>query len=229
MTDTRFPDIKACVFDAYGTLFDVDAAARQEKDRLGENWKTLSDIWRLKQLQYTWLRSLQGNYTDFWKITEDALDFAMEAENLNDKALKARLMDLYLTLSAYEEVPQTLKKLKEAGIKCAILSNGSPQMLEAAVENAGISSLLDGVYSVAEVKVFKPHPKVYELAVDRLGVDARHISFQSSNGWDAYSAKDFGFNTIWCNRFDQAAERLPSSPDCQIKNLTQMFPIVGVT
>jgi 2-haloacid dehalogenase len=227
MTETRLTGIKACVFDAYGTLFDVDAAARQEKDNLGDQWKSLSDIWRMKQLQYTWLRSLQGNYKDFWGITEDALDFALASTGISDKAQKKRLMDLYLKLSAYEEVPETLRKLKAAGIKCAILSNGSPAMLQAAVDNAGIGDLLDGIYSVADVKVFKPHPKVYDLAVDKLNIDARHISFQSSNGWDAYSARDFGFNTIWCNRFDQADERLPDSPDCQIKNLTEMLPIVG--
>lgn len=228
MTETRLSNIKACVFDAYGTLFDVDAAARNEKESLGENWKIISDTWRLKQLQYTWLRSLQGNYKDFWSITEDALDFALASANMSDVSLKKRLMDLYLKLSAYEEVPQTLKKLKAAGFKCAILSNGSPEMLQAAVENAGIADLLDGVFSVADVKVFKPHPKVYELAVEKLEIEARHISFQSSNGWDAYSAKDFGFKTIWCNRFDQAEERLPSSPDCQIRNLAQMLPILGL-
>ena len=228
MTETRLHNIKACVFDAYGTLFDVDAAARTEKENLGENWKIISDTWRLKQLQYTWLRSLQGNYKDFWSITEDALDFALASANMPDPSLKKRLMDLYLKLSAYDEVPGTLKKLKAAGFKCAILSNGSPEMLQAAVENAGIADLLDGVFSVADVKVFKPHPKVYELAVEKLGIEARHISFQSSNGWDAYSAKDFGFNTIWCNRFEQADERLPASPDCQIRNLTQMLPILGL-
>jgi 2-haloacid dehalogenase len=228
MAEFRLSNIKACVFDAYGTLFDVDAAARQEQEKLGANWKIISDTWRLKQLQYTWLRSLQGNYTSFWTITEDALDFAMSSADMQDKALKQRLMDLYLKLSAYEEVPETLKKLKAAGFKCAILSNGSPEMLSAAVDNAGIAQYLDGVYSVADVKVFKPHPKVYELAVEGLDVEARHISFQSSNGWDAYSAKDFGFNTLWCNRFNQADEQIPSQPDYQIRNLTEMLPILGL-
>ncbi|MEH6497213.1 MAG: haloacid dehalogenase type II [Pseudomonas marincola] len=228
MTDTPLKNIKACVFDAYGTLFDVDAAARQEQKALGDNWKVISDVWRLKQLQYTWLRSLQGNYISFWNVTEDALDFALASADMNDAALKKRLMDLYLKLSAYDEVPETLKSLKVAGIKCAILSNGSPEMLDAAVENAGIADLLDGIYSVADVGVFKPHPSVYELAVEKLDISAAHISFQSSNGWDAYSAKDFGFNAIWCNRFGQANERLPSGPDFQITNLTQMLPLVGV-
>ncbi|OUR75686.1 haloacid dehalogenase, type II [Alphaproteobacteria bacterium 46_93_T64] len=228
MTTKPFTNIKACVFDAYGTLFDVDAAARQEQASLGDNWKAISDVWRLKQLQYTWLRSLQGNYISFWNVTEDALDFALETANMNDAALKKRLMDLYLKLSAYDEVPETLRRLKAAGIKCAILSNGSPEMLDAAVNNAGISDLLDGIYSVADVGIYKPHPSVYELAVNGLETSAAHISFQSSNGWDAYSAKDFGFNTIWCNRFSQAEERLPATPDFQITNLTQMLQLVGI-
>lgn len=228
MAEFRLNHIKACVFDAYGTVFDVDAAARQEQEKLGANWKVISDTWRLKQLQYTWLRSLQGNYTSFWTVTEDALNFAMASADIHDDALKQRLMDLYLKLTTYEEVPETLKKLKAAGLKCAILSNGSPEMLNAAVENAGIAQYLDGIYSVADVQVFKPHPKVYELAVEGLDVEARHISFQSSNGWDAYSAKDFGFNTLWCNRFNQADEQIPSQPDRQIRNLTEMLPILGL-
>ncbi|WP_169568918.1 haloacid dehalogenase type II [Sneathiella limimaris] len=228
MTSGKLEDIKACVFDAYGTLFDVDAAARQEQEALGDQWKSISDVWRLKQLQYTWLRSLQGNYIDFWRVTGDALDFALQSANISDGKLRERLMNLYMTLTAYEEVTEVLERLKGAGIKCAILSNGSPDMLKAAVNNAGIHDLLDGVYSVASVKVYKPHPSVYDLAVTGLDLDARQISFQSSNGWDAYSAKDYGFKTLWCNRFGQAEERLPSSPDFQITNLREMLPILGV-
>ncbi len=228
MTLTKIDGIKACVFDAYGTLFDVNAAARNEQKALGSKWQEISDVWRLKQLQYTWLRSLQDNYTSFWNVTEDALTFALASAEIDDEALKKRLMDLYLQLTVYDEVPETLKRLQDAGIKCAILSNGSPDMLNAAVANAGIASLLDGIYSVEELGVFKPHPSVYQLAVDHLNISGRHISFQSSNGWDAYSAKDFGFNTIWCNRFGQAAEQIPSTPDCQVTDLSQMLPILGL-
>ena len=228
MTTISNSAVKACVFDAYGTLFDVDAAARQERESLGENWKLISDTWRLKQLQYTWLRSLQGNYISFWNITEDALDYALETANMQDAALKTRLMDLYYKLSCYEEIPATLKALKNAGLKCAILSNGGKDMLKAAVDNAGIADLLDGIYSVEDLGIYKPHPSVYQMAVDRLGLEASEISFQSSNGWDAYSAKDFGCQVIWCNRFDQAAERLPQSPDFQIKNLSEMLPLLGI-
>lgn len=228
MTDKTLSNVKACVFDAYGTLFDVDAAARAEQGNLGDDWKAISDVWRLKQLQYTWLRSLQGNYVSFWNITEDALDFALESADRNEPDLKKRLMDLYLELSCYEEVPSVLKALNEAGIKCAILSNGSPDMLNAAVENAGIADYLDASLSVESVGVFKPHPSVYELAIAHFDIAASNVSFQSSNGWDAYSAKDFGFQTIWCNRFGQADERLSEAPDFQITNLKEMLPILGL-
>ncbi len=224
----RLEGVKACVFDAYGTLFDVNAAAREEQAALGEKWEQISDVWRTKQLQYTWLRSLQDNYVSFWQVTEEALNFALTSAGISDNALKKRLMDLYLKLDVYEEVPETLKKLKDAGLKTAILSNGSPDMLQSAVDNAGIADLLDGVYSVESVGVFKPHPSVYQMAIDELEISASHMSFQSSNGWDAYSAKDFGFQTLWCNRFGQADEQIPSAPDQQITNLSQMLPILGL-
>jgi len=224
----RLEGVKACVFDAYGTLFDVNAAAREEQAALGKKWEQISDVWRTKQLQYTWLRSLQDNYVSFWQVTEEALNFALASADISDEALKKRLMDLYLKLDVYEEVPETLKKLKDAGLKTAILSNGSPAMLQSAVDNAGIADLLDGVYSVETVGVFKPHPSVYQMAVDELEISASHMSFQSSNGWDAYSAKDFGFQTLWCNRFGQADEQIPATPDQQITNLSQMLPILGL-
>ena len=234
MTDSRFimslrlDHIQACVFDAYGTLFDVNAAARAEQAALGDKWEEIANIWRLKQLQYSWLRSLQRRHTDFWEVTGDALDFALASVKLDDPALRSRLMNLYLTLSAYPEVQETLQKLQAAGIRCAILSNGSPKMLGAAVENAGIDPFLDGIYSIEEVGVYKPDPRTYQLAVDRLGIGSSEICFQSSNGWDAYGAKAFGFNVLWCNRFDQTAERLPGTPDGQIKSLAELPAIIGV-
>ena len=228
MTQPDFSNIKACVFDAYGTLFDVDAAARHEKDALGENWKSLSDLWRLKQLQYTWLLSLQGNYRSFWDITEDALQFAMKANQISDAKLAARLMQIYRELDCYPEVPETLKTLKEAGIKCAILSNGDMDMLQSAVDNAKIGEYLDAILTVQDVNIFKPHPSVYQLANERLNLPSEAISFQSSNGWDAFSAKDYGFNVIWCNRFDQPDEQIPSAPDHQIKTLNQMLPLLNI-
>lgn len=175
------PGIRACVFDAYGTLFDYASAAAGCRDVLGERLGPLTALWRDKQLRYTWLRALQGRHADFWQVTGDALDFALETLGLEDPQLRAPLMDLYRTLDAFPEVPEMLKRLKAAGLKTAILSNGSPDMLDAAVKRAGIESLLDAVLSVELVGICKPHPKVYQLAVDRLGIPAGAIAFQSSN------------------------------------------------
>lgn len=218
--------IRACVFDAYGTLFDVNSAAQREADALGAKWLPLAELWRAKQLQYTWLRSLAGHYVDFQQVTADALDFAMESLGLTDAGLRARLMHLYLRLGAYPEVTETLARLKAGGMKLAILSNGSPAMLSAAVGNAGIVDLLDEVLSVADVGVYKPHPSVYQLAVDRLQAAPAEICFVSSNGWDAFSAKAFGLNVVWCNRAGQPRERIPSQPDAEIATLSALPEIV---
>jgi 2-haloacid dehalogenase len=226
VTTLKLDGVKACVFDAYGTLFDVNSAARAAQDSLGEHWQPLAELWRAKQLQYTWLRSLAGRHADFWQVTGNALDFAMASLRLADPALRERLMNLYLTLSAYPEVPETLQRLKSAGIKRAILSNGSPKMLAAAAENAGIAELLDAVLSVEQVGVYKPHPSVYGLACQHLKLAAPQICFLSSNGWDAYSAKAFGFRVLWCNRFAQAAEHIPETPDAQIATLAEVPAIV---
>jgi len=223
------PGIRACVFDAYGTLFDVNSAAARESEALGENRRPLSDLWRTKQLQYTWLRSLAGSHVDFWQVTGDALDFAMTSLKLDDPALRQRLMDLYLHLSPYPEVSGTLQRLKAGRMKLAILSNGAPTMLSAAVESAGLAELLDAVLSVEDVKIFKPHPSVYQIAVDRLGLRPDEICFVSSNGWDAFSAKAFGFRVVWCNRFGQAPERIPALPDTEVNELTALPEIVGTT
>ncbi|MEX0583129.1 MAG: haloacid dehalogenase type II, partial [Sneathiella sp.] len=224
----KLENIKACVFDAYGTLFDVNAATRAEQAALGDKWEEIANLWRLKQLQYSWLRSLQKRHADFWDVTGDALDFALASVKLDDPALRDRLMNLYLTLSAYPEVKETLQRLQAAGVRCAILSNGTPKMLDAAVENAGIAPFLDGVYSVEDIGIYKPDPRTYQMAVDRLNILPSEISFQSSNGWDAYGAKAFGFNVLWCNRFGQAAERLPGTPDGQITSLAELPAIIGV-
>jgi 2-haloacid dehalogenase len=223
---TKLRDIRACVFDAYGTLFDVNSAARSAQNELGEKWQPLAELWRAKQLQYTWLRGLGGRHADFWQVTGDALDFAMSTLRIEDAALRARLMNLYLTLDAYPEVPATLKRLKQAGMKLVMLSNGTPAMLEAAAGSAGIADLFDAVLSVEKVKVYKPHPSVYQLACDRFNMAAERICFLSSNGWDAYSAKAFGLRVVWCNRFAQAPERIPETPDAQIVTLAELADIV---
>lgn len=217
---TRLHDIDACVFDAYGTLFDFNSAARAAQDELGPDWQKLSDLWRLKQLQYTWLRGLAGHHAEFWQVTGDALDFALATLRVERPGLRQRLMDLYLELGTYPEVPAMLQTLKARGMKLAILSNGSPSMLAAVVAHSGLSGVFDAVLSVEEVGVFKPHPSVYGLAAQRLALPPARICFLSSNGWDAYSAKAFGFRVLWCNRFGQAPERIPATPDGEIEDLS---------
>ena len=213
--------IRACVFDAYGTLFDFAAAANSCRDVLGEKTDSLTALWRDKQLQYSWLRSLQGHYTDFWQVTGDALDYAIETLGV-DAALRGRLMGLYRRLSAFPEVPDVLRRLKETGFATAILSNGSPSMLSDAVDAARIGALLDAVLSVDEVGVFKTDPRVYQLAVDRMGVPASAICFVSSNAWDAHAASAFGMRVVWCNRYGQRRERLPGAPDREIRTLGEL-------
>jgi len=227
MTQTVLNRIDACVFDAYGTLFDVSSVARGAQDALGERWQALSDLWRTKQLQYTWLRGLAGHHVDFWQVTGDALDYAMTTLNIEDCALRDRLMNLYLSISAYPEVPTMLAALKAKGKKLAILSNGSPSMLAAAVGNSGIADYFDAVLSVEEVGVYKPHPNVYGMVPHNLDVAKEKVCFLSSNSWDAYSAKAFGFKVLWCNRFGQAPERIPAAPDGEIKDLSSLPELVS--
>jgi len=219
--------VQGCVFDAYGTLFDFAAAARNCRDVLGDDIDRLTALWRDKQLQYTWLRAAQGRHADFWQVTGDALDFALETLGLTKPGLRDRLMSLYLTLDPFPEVSSVLARLKAAGLQTAILSNGSPAMLDAAVKAAKLETLLDAVLSVEEVGVYKPHPRVYQLAVDRLGISSSAISFQSSNAWDAYAASAFGMQVVWCNRYGQRRERLPGSPNREIRSLTELPALVG--
>ena len=228
MNVTKLDGIGACVFDAYGTLFDVNAAAQHCAADLGDKWLPLAELWRGRQLQYTWLRSLMGEYADFWQVTGEALDFAMDALDLEDSALRERLMELYLQLDAYPEVASVLKQLRDSGMKTAILSNGSPKMLAAAVANAGIGDYLDAVISADQIKVYKTAPAVYQLAVDQLGVAPSGICFQSSNAWDAHAASNFGFRVAWVNRFGQARERLPGNPDVMLDSLEGLPALVGL-
>ena len=217
--------LATCVFDAYGTLFDVSAAARAAaeepgRDALAECWQSLSAHWRTKQLQYTWLRAVTGDHADFWAVTQDGLDWAMEAVGLDDPDLRVRLLDLYRELSAYPEVPAMLRTLKEAGHPTAILSNGSPEMLDSAVHSAGIGDLLDAVLSVESVGVFKPSPLVYDLVGGHFGSAKSDVLFVSSNGWDASCAAAYGFRTVWVNRAGEPVDRLPGRPDRVLSDLT---------
>jgi 2-haloacid dehalogenase len=228
MTNVPLAGIKACVFDAYGTLFDFAAATRGCRDVLGADTDKLTALWRDKQLQYTWLRSLGGHYADFWQVTGEALDFALETLGIDREGLRDRLMTLYLTLATFPEVPDVLRRLKQGGMRTAILSNGSPRMLEAIVAGNNLGALLDAVLSVDEAGVYKTHPKVYQLTVDRLGVPAGRIAFQSSNAWDAWAASAFGMRVVWCNRYGQRRERLPGKPDCEVRSLAELPALVGV-
>jgi len=227
MADGPLIGVKACLFDAYGTLFDFASAARNCRDVPPDQIGPLTNLWRDKQLQYTWLRAVQGLHADFWQVTRDALDYSLETLGVGGHGLSDRLMQLYLELEPFPEVPEVLARLRRSGVRMAILSNGSPKMLEAVVNSANLGRYFDAVLSVEEVGVFKPHPKVYQLAVDRLGVAAGAISFQSSNAWDAYAASAFGMQVVWCNRYGQRRERLPGAPDREIKTLAELPPLVG--
>ena len=218
--------VRACVFDAFGTLFDLASAAARCNDVLGDKTAAVATLWREKQITYTWLRATQNLHADFWQVTGDALDFTLETLAISDPAVRERLMGLYRKLDHFPEVPDTLRRLKAAGFTTAILSNGTPDMLRDLVASSGLGQLLDHVLSVEEVGVFKPHPSVYQLAVDRLGVPANQISFQSSNAWDAHAASAFGMRVVWCNRYGQRRERLPGTPDREIRTLAELPSLV---
>lgn len=217
--------ITTYVFDAYGTLLDVNAAAKSaaaEPDHaaLSEVWPALARDWRLKQLQYTWLRAVAGRHCDFWQVTQDGLDWAMEANGLDSSATRKRLLELYWELAAYPEVPAMLKTLKDAGKATAILSNGSPDMLLGAVTSAGIAGDLDAVLSVEDVGVFKPADAVYDMVGTHFGCPKEEVLFVSSNGWDAAGAAGYGFQTVWVNRAGEPMDRLYAAPHHVLSDLT---------
>lgn len=217
--------ITTCVFDAYGTLFDVNAAARSaalEPDHrvIAEVWPQLARDWRLKQLQYTWLRAVAGQHCDFWQVTKDGLDWALEAAGIDAPDTRERLLALYWELAAYPEVPVMLATLKANNIKTAILSNGSPEMLMGAVRSAGLEEVLDATMSVESVGVFKPHAKVYDMVGAHFGCADDEVLFVSSNGWDAAGAAGYGFQTAWVNRAGEPQDRLYAMPHHILKDLT---------
>lgn len=229
MSTPKIASIKACVFDAYGTLLDFNAAVRRCADEIGDDAAQLSDIWRQKQLQYTWLRSLMGTHADFWQVTGEALDFALAAIKIENQELREKLMALYRKLDAFPDASETLCRLKAGGMRTAILSNGSPDMLEAAVHANKLENSLDYVQSVEEVGVFKPDPRVYQLSVDRLSVAPNEICFMSSNSWDVAGAAAFGFKVIWINRYNQPMEHLPGKPDLTLETLTPLPEMFGLS
>ena len=219
MTSVIFKSVRYAVFDAYGTLFDVHSAASRYQARLGEQAQAVSALWRTKQLEYTWLRSLMQRYVDFWKVTHAALDYALDSHGIDDNSLRKDLLSAYHELTCYPEVPDTLNKIKQMGLGTAILSNGSPEMLEAGVSNSNLEKVLDLIISVDTIEIFKPSPIVYQLATDQLGCNPEEILFFSSNAWDVSGAATFGFQTVWVNRFAQAPERLPGTPVMDIMTL----------
>ncbi len=219
---TKLNGIKACAFDAYGTLFDIHAPSKRVASELGDQAQAISDLWRAKQLQYTWLRSLMKAHADFWQVTGDALDFALGAHGIEDPELRERLMGLYLELDAYDDAVDALRNLKNAGMSTALLSNGSPAMLDAAVKASGLGEFLDHAISVEEAGIYKPDAAVYSLAVQHLGHAAEEICFVSANGWDACGAAHFGLQVVHLNRFAQPAERLPGAPKAVIGSLAAL-------
>jgi 2-haloacid dehalogenase len=227
VTGGRMAGIRACVFDAYGTLFDVHSAVVRLRDRIGPKADDLSQLWRVKQLEYTWLRALMDRHADFWQVTGDALDHACARLGVDCTPVREPLMQAYRALEAYPEVPAVLEQLRRGGSKLAILSNGEPGMLAAGAESAGIDGLLDAVLSVEEVGVYKPHPNVYQLALGRLGVRADEIAFMSSNAWDVHGAACFGLRPVWINRLGAPRERLPEGPEHELKDLSGLPELIG--
>ncbi len=216
------PSHPAYVFDAYGTLFDVHAAVRRYASEVGPHGQRLSEIWRHKQLEYSWVRALMGEYADFWKLTEQALDTALALVPEVDEKHRDSLLEAYWKLDCYEEVPTVLKSLKDRGAKLAILSNGSPAMLESAVSNAALDTILDDIFSVDELRTFKTSPEVYEMVTTSYRLYPETVSFQSSNRWDIAGAKSFGFRCVWINRGSAPDEYRDLSPDMVLPNLLQL-------
>ena len=214
---------KIYVFDAYGTLFDVDHACKEMAIQLGDNWEKLSSIWRQKQLEYSWLHNSMNEYDSFWKITKDSLEYAMNSLSMNSAKIKNQLLDLYFKIGAFEEVEEVLKKIKKNKIKTAILSNGSYDMLNSAVKNSKFDELISEVISVDECKKFKPHRDVYNLVIDKFNINKKNCIFFSSNCWDIHGASNFGFQTVWVNRKKNIDELLPGKVDDQVQSLKEYF------
>ena len=218
-------NIKAIIFDAYGTLFDVNSAAEKCKSKIGDKWESFANYWRKTQLEYTWLRSLMGRHRDFWQITGDSLDKSMQVFNI-EVAMKNELLDLYKILSPYPEVKETLEKLKDKKYKLAILSNGTPSLLNELVESNDLHNLFDDIFSIEEVKIYKPDSKVYDLPVKKYNIKPNEIVFLSANTWDVSGGGNYGYNSIWVNRNKSHFDNLDYLPKNEIGNLTQLLDIV---
>ena len=216
---------KSVVFDAYGTLFDVNSAAEKCKDKIGDRWEGFANFWRTTQLQYTWLRSLMKRHRDFWQVTEDSLDKSVKAFNI-DPSMKDELLNLYKVLSPFKEVPETLKILKEKNFKLAILSNGTPSLLNELVKSNNLGNLFDDLFSIEEVGIFKPDSKVYDLPIKKYKIEKNEVAFLSANTWDVSGGGNYGFNSIWVNRNNSIFDNLDYKPQNEIKNLNELTKLI---
>ena len=215
-------NIKAIIFDAYGTLFDVNSAAEKCKDKIGDKWEGFANFWRTTQLEYTWLRSLMKRHKNFWQITEDSLDKSMKTFNV-DSAMRNELLNLYKALSPFKEVPETLKKLKERNLRLAILSNGTPSLLTQLVKNNNIDNLFDDLFSIEEVRIYKPDSKVYDLPIKKYKIEKNEVAFLSANTWDVCGGGNYGYEAIWVNRNSNIFDNLDYKPKLEIKNLSGLL------
>ena len=218
-------NIKAIIFDAYGTLFDVNSAAEKCKEKIGDKWESFSNYWRTTQLEYTWLRSLMKRHKNFWEITEDSLDKSMKVFNI-EPSMKKELLDLYKVLSSYPEVKDTLNELKKKKYKLAILSNGTPSLLDQLVTNNNLENIFDDIFSVEEVGIFKPDSKVYDIPIKKYKIQKQEIAFLSANTWDVSGGGNFGYNSIWVNRNNVIFDNLDYLPKKQVKNLRELLDIL---
>ena len=218
-------NIKAIIFDAYGTLFDVNSAAEKCKEKIGDNWEGFSNYWRITQLEYTWLRSLMKRHKDFWKITEDSLDKSMKAYKI-DSSMKNELLYLYKILSPFNEVPEVLKTLKKKNLKLAILSNGTPSLLNQLVESNNLENIFNDIFSIEEVGIYKPDSKVYDMPIKKYQIKKEEVVFLSSNTWDVSGGGNYGYNSIWVNRNNNIFDNLDYKPKNEIKNLTELLAII---
>ena len=218
-------NVKAIIFDAYGTLFDVNSAAEKCKDKIGDKWEPFANFWRTTQLEYTWLRSLMGRHKDFWQVTEDSLDKSMKAFNINS-SMKNELLNLYKILSPYKEVSETLKALKEKKFKLAILSNGTPSLLNELVKSNNLNNVFDDLFSIEEVGIYKPNSKVYDIPVQKYQIEKNEIAFLSSNTWDVSGGGNYGYQSIWVNRNNNIFDNLDYEPQNQIKNLSELLNLI---
>ena len=215
-------NIKAIIFDAYGTLFDVNSAAEKCKDKIGSKWEGFANYWRTTQLEYTWLRSLMQRHKNFWQITEDSLDKSMKAYEI-DSSMRNELLDLYKILSTFKEVPEVLRLLKKNNFKLAILSNGTPSLLNELVKSNKLDNLFDDLFSIEEVGIYKPDSKVYDLPIKKYQIQKNEVAFLSANTWDVSGGGNYGYNSIWVNRNNNFFDNLDYTPKLEIKNLSELL------